>query len=95
MLLKYCIICSINSIVKKIKGDKLEMNDKLKQQNIQRISILTDKTIEILNNNKINTLEQLCRKSTMELKEFGIKPNTVNKIEIELQLLGLKLRNSL
>lgn len=70
------------------------MEDKIKQQNIQRLNI-SDNTINILNQNKIGSIGQLCRKSVEDLKSFEIESNEIKKIETELQLLGLRIRNSL
>lgn len=69
------------------------MEDKIKQQNIQRLDI-NDNTINILNQNKISSIGQLCRKSKEDLKRFKIELNEIEKIETELQLLGLRIRNS-
>lgn len=69
------------------------MYDKIKQQNIQRLNI-SDNTINILNQNKISSIGQLCRKSGEDLRGFEIEPNEIEKIEMELQLLGLRIRNS-
>lgn len=69
------------------------MDDKIKQQNIQRLNI-SDNTINILNQNKISNIGQLCRKSGEDLKSFAIESNEIEKIEMELQLLGLIIRNS-
>ena len=69
------------------------MEDKIKQQNIQRLNI-SDNTINILNQNKISSIGQLCRKSEEDLKSFSIELNEIEKIKTELQLLGLRIRNS-
>lgn len=69
------------------------MEDKIKQQNIQRLDI-SDNTINILNQNKISNIGQLCRRSEENLKSFAIESNEIEKIEMELQLLGLRIRNS-
>ena len=68
------------------------MEDKLKQQNIQRLDI-SDNTINILNQNKISSIGQLCRKSKEDLRSYAIELNEIEKIETELQLLGLRIRN--
>lgn len=69
------------------------MEDKIKQQNIQRLNI-SDNTINILNQNQISNIGQLCRKSGADLKSFSIELNEIEKIETELQFLGLRIRNS-
>lgn len=67
------------------------MDDKIKQQNIQRLNI-SDKVMNILNQNKINNIGQLCKRSREDLKSFLIESNEIENIEMELQLLGLRIR---
>lgn len=69
------------------------MEDKIKVQDIQRLDI-SDNAINILNENKINTIGKLCRKSKADLKNLGLLPNEANKVEVELELIGLNLKNS-
>ena len=71
------------------------MNEKLKNQDIQKLSALPDQVLNILQDNNIATIGELCGKRTTELKSIGIENKTVNKINTELQLLGLGLKNSL
>lgn len=68
--------------------------DKLLKQNIERIEI-KDEIIEILKNNNITILNDLCNKKKKELKEMGIEYQFINDMELELQLLGLRFKNSL
>lgn len=70
------------------------MEDKLIKQNIDRLDI-SDNAIKILKDNKIITLGQLCKKSKSDLKKIEILQCDIKKIETELQLLGLNLKNSL
>lgn len=70
------------------------MENKLFSQSIRRLD-LEDKILDILENNDIRTLGVLCGKTKTELKKIGLTQNQINKLEIELQLLGLVLRNSL
>lgn len=70
------------------------MEDKIKQQSIDRLDIKVD-TINKLKKNKIEKIGQLTRKSKMNLKNLGLYSEEYNKIEIELELLGLCLKNSL
>lgn len=51
--------------------------------------------MELLKSNDIETIGQLCKKSKTDLKKLNLVQEEVNKIDIELQLLGLNLRNSL
>lgn len=70
------------------------MEDKIKNQSINRLDI-KDSIINVLSENKIDTLGNLCNYSKTELKNIGLLQNETNKIEVELQLIGLNLKNSL
>lgn len=70
------------------------MEDKLNNQSINRLDI-GDNAIKILNDNKIITIGQLCKNSKSDLKKSKIEQSDIKKIETELQLLGLNLKNSL
>lgn len=71
------------------------MNEKLNKQSIMRLDI-PDKIINILQSNDIKTLGELCTKSKKELKNnFDLTQNEIIKINTELQLLGMNLRDSL
>ncbi len=70
------------------------MDEKIRKQSIDRLNISVNAT-NILKENKINTIEQLCRKNKNDLKKLNLISNEISKIEIELQLLGLNLKNSL
>lgn len=70
------------------------MDEKMNKQDICRLNI-DDSIIKVLKENKIKTLGELCKKSKANLKAMGILPNQAERIEIELQLLGLNLKNSL
>lgn len=67
------------------------MDEKMKKQYIQRLDI-SDKVIEILTNNSITTLGELCKKSKTDLKNLNLTQKEVGKIEVELQLLALNLK---
>ena len=64
------------------------------KQSIERLDIPVEK-IDILKGKKIKTLGDLCNYSKTDLKSFNLSSNEINKIQIELQLLGLKLKNVL
>ena len=49
----------------------------------------------IIENNKIATIGQLCKKIKRDLKKLDIVQFDIKKIETELQLLGLDLKNNL
>lgn len=68
--------------------------EKIKEQRIQRLDI-SEHTIEILNANNVTIIGELCRKSKTDLKKINLVQNEIDKIEIELQLLGLNLRNGI
>lgn len=70
------------------------MVDKIKEQSIERLDI-SCKTIDKLKENKITIIKQLSRKSKTDLKNIGLTANEYNKIEVEMELLGLCLKNSL
>lgn len=72
----------------------IRLDEKLLKQSINRICISDNPTI-ILNDNQINTLGDLCDRTKTDLKKIEINQDEINKIDIELQLLGLKLKNSL
>lgn len=68
------------------------MEEKMSKQKIERLDI-SDNAINVLKENKITTIGQLCKKSKMDLRKMQLLQNDINKIEIELQLLGLDLKN--
>ncbi len=69
------------------------MNDKLLNQNIDRLNI-SCKTIELLKDKQIILLKELCTKTKTNLKNLGISTQEINKIEVELQLIGLNLKSN-
>lgn len=72
----------------------INIDEKLLGQSINRIEI-SDSVISILNKNKVSTLGDLCNKTKTDLKKLEINQGEITKMDIELQLLGLKLKNSL
>ncbi len=70
------------------------MEDKLIKQSIDRLDI-GDIAIKTLKDNKIITIGQLCKKSKSDLRKLEIVQFDIKKIETELQLLGLNLKNNL
>jgi DNA-directed RNA polymerase alpha subunit len=70
------------------------MEQKISNQRIDRLDI-NDNILNVLKENEITTLGNLCSKSKTDLKNIGLLPNESNKVEVELQLMGLNLRNSL
>lgn len=71
------------------------MDDKkILAQSIDRLDV-SDKAINKLKENNIKTLGQLCRKSKTDLKDINLVQVDINKIQIQLQLLGLNLKGGL
>lgn len=68
------------------------METKLANQSINRFDIL-DQTTSILKTEKIDTIGKICGKSQADLLELKINKEEINKIENELQSLGLRLKN--
>ena len=69
----------------------MKIEEKLAKQSINRLNI-SDKVIGILKANNINNLSDLCEKSKTYLKKIDLTQNDINTINIELQLIGLGLR---
>ena len=69
------------------------MDEKISKQSIYRLDI-SDDAINILNENKIKTIGQLCKKTKKDLKNYDLLQNDIKKIEIELQLIGLDIRDN-
>lgn len=70
------------------------MEEKMSKQSIDRLDI-SDNALKVLKENNIKTIGQLCRKSKSDLRDFELVQFEISKIEIELQLLGLNLKNAL
>lgn len=47
---------------------------------------------ELLNQNKVITIEDLCSKTKTDLKNMRLSFSEINKIQVEVQLLGLNLQ---
>lgn len=69
------------------------MNEKTSKQNIDRLDI-SCRAIDLLKENEIITIEQICSKSKKELKDLGILHDEIKRIEVQLQLKGLNLNSS-
>lgn len=72
----------------------MRIEEKLAKQSINRLDI-SDNVTGILKANNINTLENLCEKSKIYLKSIDISQSDISKINIELQLMGLGLREKI
>lgn len=69
-------------------------NNKYYNQYIDRLDVKQD-ALDTLKQNNITTLGTLSKYSKTQLKDFGLLQPEVNKIEVELELLGLTLKGSL
>lgn len=69
-------------------------NNKYYNQFIDRLDIKQN-ALDTLKQNNINTLGTLSQYSKTQLKDFGLLQPEINKIEVELELLGLTLKGSL
>ena len=72
----------------------MKIEEKLAKQIINRLNI-SDNVIRILKANNINTLKDLCEKSKTYFKKIDLNQNDINAINIELQLLGLRLKEKI
>lgn len=68
--------------------------EKYREQKIDRLDVDCE-IIETLKNNEITTIGDLCQKSKKDFREMAIETNDINKIYVELQLLGLNLKGAL
>ena len=64
---------------------------KNKKQSIDRLDI-SNNANDILKENKILTLGEICKKNKKELKNYGLSLDIIKEIELELQLIGLSLK---
>ena len=72
----------------------MKTENKYIKQSIERLDIPVEK-IDLLKEKNIKTLGDLKNYSKTDLKSFNLSSNEINKIQIELQLLGLNLKNGL
>ncbi len=69
------------------------MEEKYNKQSINRFDFITEEKINTLKQNDVKTLGELANKTRTNLKEYGFENFEINKIDIELQLLGLNLKS--
>lgn len=69
-------------------------NNKYFKQFVDRLDI-NQKALDTLKQNEITTLGELSSYKKSQLKDMGLLQNEINKIEVELELLGLTLKGSL
>lgn len=72
----------------------MDYTEKYRNQSVGRLDIKCE-IIDKLENAQIDTLGQLSQMSKSKLKEFDLSQKEIEKVEIEMQLLGLGLKNSL
>ena len=68
------------------------MNEKFLNQNIDRLDVPCA-VIDKLKEKGITVIKQLCSKNKTYLKNLGLVSVEINKLEVELQLLGLNLNS--
>ena len=68
--------------------------EKILKQSVERIDIDV-RIIDLLKENGINTIKDICSKSKTDLKELTLSFQEINKIQVELQLLGLNLKGGI
>ena len=69
-------------------------NNKYFYQFVDRLDV-NQNAIDKLKENEITTLGTLSNYKKSQLKDIGLLQNEINKIEVELELLGLTLKGSL
>ena len=69
-------------------------NNKYFYQFVDRLDV-NQKAIDTLKENEITTLGTLSNYKKSQLKDMGLLQIEINKIEVELELLGLSLKGSL
>lgn len=72
----------------------MKTENKYIKQSIERLDIPVSE-IDILKENNIITLGELGSYTKTDLKNINLKTEDINKIQIELQLLGLNLKSNL
>lgn len=69
-------------------------NNKYFKQFVDRLDV-NQRALDTLKENEITTLGELSQYKKSQLKDMGLLQNEINKIEVELELLGLTLKGSL
>ena len=72
----------------------MKEENKYINQSIERLDIPVSE-LDILKENNIITLGNLSNYTKTDLKNINLKSDNINKIQIELQLLGLNLKGAL
>lgn len=69
------------------------MEEKYTKQSIDRFLFIKENMLNVLKDDNVKTLGQLSNKTRTDLRNYGFEHYEINKIDIELQLLGLGLKN--
>lgn len=69
------------------------MEEKYTKQSIDRFLFIKENMLNVLKDDNVKTLGQLSNKTRTDLKNYGFEHYEINKIDIELQLLDLGLKN--
>ena len=69
------------------------MQEKYTKESIDRFLFIKENMLNVLKDDNVKTLGQLSNKTRTDLKNYGFEHYEINKIDIELQLLGLGLKN--
>lgn len=69
------------------------METKYEKQFVDRFTFIKEEKLTQMKNNNIKTLGQLSNHTRTDLKNLGFESFEINKIDIELQLLGLGLKS--
>ena len=69
------------------------MEEKYTKQSIDRFLFIKENMLNVIKDDNVKTLGQLSNKTRTDLKNYGFEHYDINKIDIELQLLGLALKN--
>lgn len=64
---------------------------KILKQSVDRIDINVS-ILNLLKENGVLTISDLCHKSKIDLKNLTLSFEEINKIQVELQLMGLNLK---
>ena len=70
------------------------MEEKYRKQSVDRFLFINEEMLTKLKKDNVKTLGQLSNKTRSDLKKYGFEHYEINKIDVELQLLGLCLKNS-
>lgn len=70
------------------------MEEKYSKQSIDRFLFIKEEMLTKLKQDNVKTLGQLSKKTRTDLKNYGFESSEISKIDIELQLLGLSLKES-